>query len=379
MQPADRLMCSGMEWNPAGPRAKAVAILMSGGVDSSVAAATLSRSGREVVGITMLIPSALGPVQCGVELRACCGTGASEVARQLGIPHYFLDVRDEFRRFVIEPFREAYRTGRTPSPCIDCNTYVKFGAVMDVVHEVLGIEHVATGHYARIAGGGLWAGTDHSKDQSYFLYGIRRERLPHILFPVGAQTKQETREAAASFGLGFSEREESVELCFAGQGDYRAALGDNPDAGPGDVIDLGGRVVGTHPGVSGYTVGQRGGLGIAAGVPLYVVDIDPESNQITVGDRDAASSRHVLARNVNLLVPDLVRPGGRLLGKVRSRTKAAPCTITEADSKQLLVEFDEPEHGVAPGQHLVLYSEDGRVVGGGEITRPIRPAGHLRR
>lgn len=346
---------------------------MSGGVDSSTAAAMLRRAGRDVVGITMLIPSGLGPDSGEAELRACCDSGASRVAQQLGIPHYFVDVRDEFREHVLEPFRAAYRSGRTPSPCIDCNTFIKFGAVMSILREQMGIEQVATGHYARIVayadGLGLCAGVDATKDQSYFLYAIRRKMLPSILFPLGGQTKERTRELAVAYGLDFGDREESVELCFAGQGDYRAALGSSPDAGPGDILDTSGRVLGRHRGISRYTIGQREGLGVAGGVPLYVVDIDPEANTVVLGGREAASSRIVHACRVNVLARDAIVVGEQCFGKIRYRQDAAPCTVVELDGGCLTVEFKKPQHGVTPGQHLVLYSESGRVLAGGEIMR----------
>ena len=366
---ADKFMSSGREWEPEGPRDEAVAVMMSGGIDSSVTAAMLKRAGADVVGVTMQIPSGLGPSCGGAELRACCGTGASEIASQLDIPFYFVDVRDEFRRHVIEPFREAYRNGRTPSPCIDCNTYIKFGVMMQLVRDAFGIEQVATGHYARISEDELGAAADKRKDQSYFLYGIRRADLPRILFPLGGQTKDRTRELAAEYELDLIDRTESVELCFAGQGDYREALGDNPDAGPGDVLDIEGAVIGAHKGISQYTIGQRGGLGIAGGVPLYVIEIDPELNTVVLGGRDAACRRDACARGLNVLAPEMLAGGWRFLGKIRSRLDAAPCVVTELGEDCVTVEFDEPEHGVCPGQHLVLYTQEGRVVAGGEIAR----------
>ena len=372
----DKFFCSATEWEPAGPREDAVAVLMSGGVDSSVAAAMLSRAGRDVVGITMQIPSGIGPKESGAELRACCGSGAANVARQLGIAHYFVDVRDEFKELVLEPFRTAYREGRTPSPCIDCNTHIKFGVVMQLVRETFGIEHVATGHYARIiqTGGqpGLFAAANNPKDQSYFLYGIRKDDLPRILFPVGGQTKDRTRQIAAACGLDLANRAESAELCFAGQGDYRAALGDDPDAGPGDVLDLDGNLLGTHNGISNYTIGQREGLGIAASAPLYIVDIDPDRNTITLGDRDAAGGTSVRACSLNILAPEELRRGGRLFGKIRHRQQMDACTVAETGGDFIAVEFDQPQHGITPGQHLVIYSASGRVVAGGEITRTPR-------
>ena len=372
---ADKLMCSGLEWERAGPRSEAVAVMMSGGVDSSVAAAMLKRAGCDVVGVTMQIPSAVGPDCPGAELQACCGRGASRVARQLGVPHYFVDVRDAFRQFVIEHFRDAYRNGLTPSPCIDCNTHIKFDIVMRLVRETFGIEQVVTGHYARIVesdtGPRLHSAADTKKDQSYFLYGIRRENLARIRFPLGDRTKEQTREATAAYGLDFDARSESSELCFAEQGDYRVALGGEPDAGPGEVVDIDGKVIGTHNGISRYTIGQREGLGIAGGVPLYVVRIDVESNRITLGDRAAASSRTVPAHKLNVLVPETLNRGGRFRGKIRSTEPGSPCSVADVDAGRgtITVEFDKQRHGVTPGQHLVLYTDDGCVVAGAEIAR----------
>lgn len=372
MSVTDKFMCSGRPYHPPAEKQDAVAILMSGGTDSSVAAARLKASDRPVVGVTMLIPSALGPSCGGAHLRACCGQGASQVARDLDIPHYFVDVREEFQHRIIDRFRSEYRQGRTPSPCIDCNTFIKFGAVMDLIRDALKIERVATGHYACIEleeGGARLFAVPHRKDQSYFLYGIRRDRLHRILFPLAGQTKPETRREARRLSL-HADRSESVDLCFAGQDDYRAALGPDPDEGPGDVLDLGGKVIGRHEGISKYTWGQRSGLGIAAGVPLYVVDIDPVHNTITLGGREAASRREVQAENANVLAPERLDVGRPLHGKIRAYHEPRPCRITELTDRRLAVRFDTPHHGVAPGQHLVLYDESGQVLAGGEIVRP---------
>ncbi|MFW6107628.1 MAG: tRNA 2-thiouridine(34) synthase MnmA [bacterium] len=369
----DRFVCSASGWQPRGSPAGAVAVLMSGGVDSSVAAATLIDAGRDALGITMLIPSAVGPDCAGAELRACCGHGAARVAAELGIPHYFVDVRTAFREQVIDRFRAAYRRGRTPSPCIDCNTFIKFGVVMDLLHAAFGIEQVATGHYARIEradGAARLYAARHRKDQSYFLYGIPGDRLRRVVFPLADQTKDETRREARRRGLRAAEHAESADLCFAGQDDYRAALGPNPDAGPGHVLDLDGNVIGRHRGFSNYTYGQRGGLGIAAGTRLYVVDIDPARNIVTLGDRDAARRRDVAAHSVNVLAPDRLAVGSPLRGKVRAHQRAGACRPTDIAGDRFAVRFETAQHGVAPGQHLVLYSESGQVIAGGEIVRP---------
>ncbi len=372
MSVTDKFMCSGRPYDPPAQDQDAVAVLMSGGTDSSVTAAKLKASGRPVVGVTMLIPSALGPNCGGAQLRACCGQGASQVAHDLGIPHYFVDVREEFQSRIIDRFRDEYRQGRTPSPCIDCNTFIKFGVVMDLIRDGLGIERVATGHYARIAmaeGGPRLFAVPHRKDQSYFLYGIRRDRLHRITFPLAGQAKPETRREARRLSL-HADRSESVDLCFAGQDDYRAALGPDPDEGPGDVLDLDGKVIGRHEGIAKYTWGQRSGLGIAAGVPLYIVDIDPAHNTITLGGREAASRREVHTENANILAPELLDVDRPLHGKIRAYHEARPCRITELTDSRMTVRFDTPHHGVAPGQHLVLYGDTGQVLAGGEIARP---------
>lgn len=228
------LIASFDEWRPRNP-ANAVAALMSGGVDSSVTARLLLEQGREVVGVTMRIPKALG----GDQPRPCCGWEAAQICRQLGIAHYFVDTDAAFHALVIEPFRRAYAEGRTPSPCIDCNTALKFGAVRAAIADALGVRNIATGHYATIAqdGSGNWRlgrADDGARDQSYFLYGILREDLPHTLFPLAGVTKDEVRRRARELGLSSAERPDSMELCFAGEGDYRRALGIVPGTGADD-------------------------------------------------------------------------------------------------------------------------------------------------
>ena len=357
--------CTTREWSASG--APAVAVLMSGGVDSSVTAALLVRAGYDVVGITMRIPSAVdGWTSSAIE-------SATAVASALGLPHYVADVADCFCEHVLEPFRSSYRRGETPSPCVICNAAVKFGAVRSAALDAFGISRIASGHYARIvettAGWGLFKAADESKDQSYFLYRLQRDILSDVLFPLGGQTKTQTRRVAAELGLSVAERGDSLELCFAGHGDYHAALGANPDAGPGDVLDMHGRVIGKHKGISHYTIGQRSGLGIAAREPLYVIDIDFGRNTVTLGNRTAAESRIVHADTLNILAPPLMRVGEPVFGKIRSRQKGGECELTHIDPSSMAVRFAEPQHGVTPGQHLVLYSAEGQVLGGGVIVR----------
>jgi len=351
------------------PRAgrRVVAVMMSGGVDSSVTALLLREAGWDVVGVTLKIP-----VLGGCSLRPCCGTEAVVVARQLGVPHYFVDVEAAFKARVFEPFRAAYIEGRTPSPCVDCNTAIKFGQVWDLIETELGIAHVATGHYARIEHEGtpdarLRRASDLSRDQSYFLYGIPKARLPFLHFPLGAFSKVEARRMALERGLPVADKPDSMELCFAGEGDYRTLLTDFP-AQPGPIVDRAGNRLGTHTGIHNYTLGQRRGLGIAHTEPLYVIGIVPESNTVVVGTQQETLTDTVHAVAINVLLPDALREGATLWGKVRSVGEPKECVVTVVSGEEIRVSFASPVHMPAPGQHLVLYTEDGAVVIGGTIT-----------
>lgn len=338
---------------------------MSGGVDSSVTAMLLRDAGWNVLGITMKIPVAEG---CGGK-RSCCGLEAGYVARDLGIAHYYLDVRGEFERLVIEPFRRDYERGRTPSPCVDCNTLIKFRLVWDFIESEFGVRNLATGHYARIMrsedGVYLARGEDKSRDQSYFLYGVPRSRLPFFHLPLGEMGKESVRRLAREAKLPVARRQDSMELCFAAEGDYRAALGARASKGP--ILDTNGNVIGEHEGIANYTIGQRKGARIAAGKPLYVIRISAEDNSIMLGTRDQAESRDVRAEDVNVLVPDLMRPGGQMGGKIRSQGEPSKCELIEASESAVAVRFDEPQFAPTPGQRLVLYDAEDRVVAGGVI------------
>jgi len=349
----------------AGDPERAVAVLMSGGVDSSVTALLLKRAGWDVLGITMKIPTA----QSRDCKRSCCGVEAAYVAKDLGIAHYYLDVRQAFVDLVIEPFRKAYARGETPSPCVDCNTVFKFGLVWDFIEETFGIMRMATGHYARVvqteSGARLARATDARKDQSYFLYGIPARRLPYFMLPLGEMTKQDVRDLARQAKLPVARRPESMELCFAGEGDYRNALQAQPVDGP--ILDMAGREIGRHGGIANFTVGQRKGTGIAVGRPLYVVKINAVENSITVGEWDEVSRRNVRAREINVLVPGELQTKARLLGKIRSQGEPLPCVVTDLDGDRLEVEFDRAQFAPTPGQRLVLYNAEGQVVVGGVI------------
>jgi tRNA-specific 2-thiouridylase len=354
-------------WAPARPVSKQIAVLTSGGVDSSVAAHLLRQAGRDVLAVTMLINS---PDR--KEAGTCCGADAALVCHQLGISHYFIDVRQLFAQLIVEPFRQAYAAGFTPNPCADCNSLVKFGLVWDFLRQHFGISRLATGHYARIvltgSSAGLARAADKSRDQSYFLYGIAADRLGELVFPVGELTKKQVRSTAARLGLCVADKEQSMELCFAGQADYRAILAEAGANRPGDITDMKGTKIGTHKGIANYTIGQRRGLGYAGGKPLYVGRIDPAGNTIALGTRQQVSSRLVKADRLNVLISGELSPGSRLAGKIRSYGEPHPCRVAEVNADSITVEFDQPQFAPCPGQRLVLYNSCDQIVAGGIIT-----------
>jgi len=346
------------------PGRDAVAVMMSGGVDSSVAALTLREAGHEVFGITLRIPR----LAEGGGKRPCCGVDAAFVCRDLGITHYFMEVEDTFDRWVISPFRQAYLKGETPSPCVDCNARIKFEWAWDAIRDAFGVRNLATGHYAQILKRNgahyLVRGIDRSRDQSYFLYGIHREKLPFLHLPVGGMTKPAVRKKAVAHGLSISRKPDSMELCFANESDYRA-LFDGATARPGPIVDLDGHVLGEHAGVHHYTVGQRRGLGISHSEPLYVLQIRTDTNTVVVGPRAKAFVSKVSAESLNCLQPHCLYAGNRLFGKIRSTGDPEPCAITQYDGDSLEVRFESPVFAPAAGQHLVLYDEHSAVAAGG--------------
>ena len=354
-------------WQPAGPVSRQIAVLMSGGVDSSLTAHLLRSQGWEVLGITMKIL-----VSCETVMRGCCGAEAAFVCDELKIPHYFVDVTEAFEELIIQRFRQSYAKGQTPNPCADCNTYLKFSLLWELVEQEFGIRHLATGHYAQIvkAGGEMYLGKakDQTKDQSYFLYGIGAEKFSRLMFPLGEMTKDKVRSTAAQLNLSVAEKAESMELCFAGEGDYRRVLAENQVNNAGDITDMDGNRIGTHQGIANYTLGQRRGIGFAGGKPLYVSKIDARTNTIALGTREQVCCQVVRADNINVLIPQQFAAGRRCFGKIRSYTQANRCKIISAESDKMTVEFDQPQFAPSAGQKLVLYNEDNFIIAGGTIV-----------
>jgi tRNA-specific 2-thiouridylase len=375
-----------------------VVLAMSGGVDSSVAAHLLTQAGHDVIGVFMrhgeaspvceVGPPSRGGRDSAVPLgsrhllhhkQGCCTASDAEDARRvadkLGIPFYALNLQQEFTQ-IIDYFVAEYTAGRTPNPCVQCNNWIKFGKLFDYADSV-GAEFVATGHYARLERGEdgsatLLRGIDAAKDQSYVLFGIRRELLLRMMLPVGAYEKPAIRRFAASLGLRVAEKKDSQEICFVTRGRYdefvrRRAGNDRA----GELITADGTVIGEHDGIESFTVGQRKGLGVALGDRKFVVRIEPESRRVVIGDRAELNRCELTARNCNWLDSACDGASGtrRCYAQIRYNADARPATMTLLPEQRLHIEFDEPQFAVTPGQAVVCYDaeNDNRVLGGGWI------------
>ena len=355
---------------------RTVLVAMSGGVDSSVAAALLVEQGHRVIGVTMktfCYSEVEGPSQ------TCCGLDgimdARGVADRLGIPHYVFDVERDFTRDVIDDFVSEYAAGRTPNPCVRCNGNTKF---RDLLHrgEMLGCDAIATGHYARMgrdaAGRAvLLRGLDRNKDQAYFLWSLPPQLLPRLLFPLGELTKPEVRQRARDLGLETAEKPESQEICFVPTGDYVDVLEKRLDAGhpslsPGQLVTSTGEVVGEHDGFARYTVGQRKGLGGGRGERLYVLGSRPASREVVVGSWEELHRSEMFVRELNWLATPPTA-GDEIAVQIRHRGHAAPAVVAEVEAERIMLRFAEPQRAVAPGQSAVLFQGD-VVLGGGRIA-----------
>ncbi|MHC4394635.1 MAG: tRNA 2-thiouridine(34) synthase MnmA [Planctomycetota bacterium] len=355
-------------WAPKKEPSRQIVVLMSGGVDSSVTAYLLKEAGWEVLGITMKIP-----ISCDTGKRACCGADAAFVCNELNIPHYFVDVTKAFEELIIKFFRQSYAGGQTPNPCVDCNTLLKFSLLWDFLGQTFGIVHLATGHYARVikTGARMYLGRakDKTKDQSYFLYGIALEKLAAFVLPLGELTKEKVRSIATKSGLTVAEKPESMELCFAGEGDYRDALTGAQANRHGDITDMQGNKIASHKGIANYTLGQRRGIGFAGGKPLYVGKIDARTNTIALGTREEVSSNTITANQINVLIPEELVTDRHFFGKIRSYGDPRPCRVIDVGKIDMTVEFDRPQFAPCPGQKLVLYNNEDNIVAGGTICR----------
>jgi tRNA-specific 2-thiouridylase len=369
------------------PNSGTIAVAMSGGVDSSTVAAMLCSEGYNVVGLTMQLwnqrrLAGHEGMPEAVQGR-CCSLDdvydARRVAETLGIPYYVVNHQRRFEQDVVRPFVEEYLSGRTPIPCSLCNNHLKFDQLL-IVAQQIGADMLATGHYARVEFddlSGRWLlkrPADRAKDQTYFLFGLTQEQLSKTLFPLGSLTKAEVRGRARQHGLALAEKPDSQEICFVPGGDYKRFLdayleeqGEAPPRTAGELVTSSGEVIGEHSGIHNFTVGQRKGLGVAVGSPLYVIQIKGDTRQVVVGRDEELYSSTLRARRINLISVPALRNPMRVAVKIRNRHQAAPAVIEQAAADEIAVTFDERQRAITPGQAAVFYDGD-TVVGGGWIS-----------
>lgn len=354
---------------------KTVCVGMSGGVDSSVAAYLLKKQGYNVIGVTMQIWQD-EDTQITSENGGCCGLTAVDdarrVASRLDIPYYVMNFKDEFKKHVIDYFVDEYKNGRTPNPCIACNRYVKWEALLNRCMSIGG-DYIATGHYARVIrlDNGrytLKVAKGVAKDQTYALYNLTQEQLSRTLMPVGEYSKDEIRDIAKEIGLLVANKPDSQDICFIPEGDYADYL--EKEAGlclpPGNFVDVNGNVIGRHKGIIHYTIGQRKGLGLSMGHPVFVADIRPDTNEVVIGENEDIFSDRLIADKVNFMSVDKLDKPMKVIAKIRYAHKGTSCTISMLDDNRVEVVFDEPVRAITKGQAVVFYEND-YIVGGGVI------------
>ena len=347
---------------------------MSGGVDSSVTAHLLKEQGYEVIGMTMQIWQEDAPEDSD---GGCCGLSAVDDARRvcqkLDIPHYVVNFRNDFKKHVIDYFLDEYQNARTPNPCIACNRYVKWESMLHKALQI-GADYIATGHYARVVQDEktgrytLRQSKSLAKDQTYALYNLTQHQLEHTLMPLGDYTKDEVREIAASLGMAVATKPDSQEICFVPDNNYARYIEEETGKPcmAGNFVDKSGTVLGKHKGIIHYTIGQRKGLGLSLGKPGFVQRIDPEKNEVVIGDNEDLFYTTVKAHTLNFMPFERLEGSLKCHGKIRYNQLAQPCTISMIDADTLLCEFDEPQRAITPGQALVLYDGE-NLIGGGTI------------
>ena len=355
-------------------RLKAAAA-MSGGVDSSVVAYLLKEQGYDVTGVTLRLISENDKAVSGTCASLEGAADAKRICKKLGMEHLLIDFTNEFKENVMDRFANAYLNGYTPNPCVDCNRYIKFSRMLEYIDET-DMDIFATGHYAQVEYDNtsgryiLKKAVDSAKDQSYFLYALSQSQLAKVRFPLGGMTKDEVREIALAQGFVNAKKKDSQDICFVPDGDFASFIQRHSEVKEikGDFIDSDGKVLGTHGGAYKFTIGQRKGLGIALGKPAYVLGTDIDKNTVTLGDNDMLFKKRLYAEDVNLIAVDSIDKPIKIQAKIRSAHRPASATAEQTDDGRIVIDFDEPQRAITPGQSVVLYDGD-IVIGGGIVSK----------